>query len=83
MGSIKNNLDDLLLSKEERERIISNPLDTIKPTNALVGTKKRTEGYTVLQALTEVYYFISGFNYLMKEGDLSGIGILVDKKRES
>ena len=80
VAPLKTNLDDLLLSKEERERIISNPIDIIKPTNALVGAKKRTEGYTVLQALTEVYYFISGFNYLMKEGDLSGIGLLIDKK---
>ena len=80
VSPLKTNLDELLLSKEERERIISNPHDIIKPTNALVGIKKRTEGYTVIQALTEVYYFISGFNYLMKEGDLSGIGLLVDKK---
>jgi len=78
---LKNNLDALLLSKEERERIISNPHDIIKATNDLIGTKKRTEGYTVIQALTEVYYFVSGFNYLITEGKLSGIGLLVDDNK--
>lgn len=83
VAPLKNNLDALLLSKEERERIISNPHDIIKATNDLVGVKKRTEGYTVIQALTEVYYFVSGFNYLITEGKLSGIGLLVDDKNES
>lgn len=79
---LKNNLDALLLSKEERERIIANPHDIIQPNNSILGIKKRTEGYSVLQALTETYYFVSGFHYLITEGNLSGTGLLVNEKKK-
>ena len=31
-----------------------------------------------MKALTEAYYFISGLNYLITQGELSGAGILIE-----
>ncbi|WP_300711383.1 hypothetical protein [uncultured Brachyspira sp.] len=74
----KKKLDKLLLDKEERERIIENPNDILNFPAEIGKTKKRIQGYSVLKALTEAYYFISGFNYLITQGELSGAGILIE-----
>lgn len=74
---LKANLDALFLDKEERERIIDNPNDILKFENTLGDYKKRVNGYTVLKALTEAFYFVSGFYYLMDVGYLFGYDKLV------
>lgn len=74
----KRKLDKLLLDKEERERIIENPNDILTFSAEIGKTKKRIQGYNVMKALTEAYYFISGFNYLITQGELSGAGILIE-----
>lgn len=79
INSFKKKLDKLLLDKEEREKIIANPNDILTLFADIGNHKKRVQGYNVLKALTEAYYFISGFNYLITEGELSGAGILIDK----
>ena len=81
--SFKKKLDKLLLDKEEREKIIANPNDILTLFADIGNHKKRVQGYNVLKALTEAYYFISGFNYLITEGELSGAGILIDKAEET
>lgn len=82
INSFKKKLDKLLLDKEEREKIIANPNDILTLFADIGNHKKRVQGYNVLKALTEAYYFISGFNYLITEGELSGAGILIDKVEE-
>lgn len=82
INSFKKKLDKLLLDKEEREKIIANPNDILTLFADIGNHKKRVQGYNVLKALTEAYYFISGFNYLITEGELSGAGILIDKAEE-
>ncbi len=74
---LKSNLDALFLDKEERERIIDNPDDILKFENTLGDYKKRVNGYTVLKALTEAFYFVSGFYYLIDDGYLFGYEKLV------
>lgn len=74
----KRKLDKLLLDKEERERIIENPNDILSFSAEIGKGKKRIQGYNVMKALTEAYYFISGFNYLITQGELSGAGILIE-----
>ncbi|MEI0486068.1 hypothetical protein [Brachyspira intermedia] len=74
----KRKLDKLLLDKEERERIIENPNDILTFSAEIVKGKKRIQGYNVMKALTEAYYFISGLNYLITQGELSGAGILIE-----
>lgn len=74
----KRKLDKLLLDKEERERIIENPNDILSFSSEVGKGKKRIQGYNVMKALTEAYYFISGFNYLITQGELSGAGILIE-----
>lgn len=83
INSFKKKLDKLLLDKEEREKIIANPNDILTLFADIGNHKKRVQGYNVLKALTEAYYFISGFNYLITEGELSGAGILIDKAEET
>lgn len=83
INSFKKKLDKLLLDKEEREKIIANPNDILTLFADIGNYKKRVQGYNVLKALTEAYYFISGFNYLITEGELSGAGILIDKAEET
>ena len=83
INSFKKKLDKLLLDKEEREKIIANPNDILTLFAYIGNHKKRVQGYNVLKALTEAYYFISGFNYLITEGELSGAGILIDKAEET
>ena len=83
INSFKKKLDKLLLDKEEREKIIANPNDILTLFADIGNHKKRVQGYNVLKALTEAYYFISGFNYLITEGELSGAGILIDKAGET
>ena len=68
INSFKKKLDKLLLDKEEREKIIANPNDILTLFADIGNHKKRVQGYNVLKALTEAYYFISGFNYLITEG---------------
>ena len=77
ISPFKRKLDKLLLDKEEREKIIANPNDILTFFTD-IGYKKRVQGYNVLKALTEAYYFVSGFNYLINEGELSGAGLLID-----
>ena len=74
----KRKLDKLLLDKEERERIIENPNDILTFSAEVGKSKKRIQGYNVMKALTEAYYFISGLNYLITQGELSGAGILIE-----
>lgn len=83
INSFKKKLDKLLLDKEEREKIIANPNDILTLFADIGNHKKRVQGYNVLKALTEAYYFISGFNYLITEGELSGAGILIDKAEDT
>lgn len=83
INSFKKKLDKLLLDKEEREKIIANPNDILTLFADIGNHKKRVQGYNVLKALTEAYYFISGFNYLITEGELSGAGILIEKAEET
>ena len=83
INSFKKKLDKLLLDKEEREKISANPNDILTLFADIGNHKKRVQGYNVLKALTEAYYFISGFNYLITEGELSGAGILIDKAEET
>lgn len=83
INPLKKKLDKLLLDKEERERIIENPNDMLTFDIGFGKTKKRIQGYTIIKALTEAYYFISGVNYLITEGELSGSGILIDDFRKS
>ncbi|MBW5381357.1 hypothetical protein E6A50_01330 [Brachyspira hampsonii] len=78
ISPFKKKLDKLLLDKEERERIIENPNDILTFSADVGKAKKRIQGYNVMKALTEAYYFISGFNYLITQGELSGSGILVE-----
>ena len=75
----KKKLDKLLLDKEERERIIENPNDILTFSAEVGKTKKRIQGYNVMKALTEAYYFVSGFNYLITQGELSGAGLLIER----
>lgn len=84
ISSLKKKLDKLLLDKVERERIIANPNDILTFFSDVSGSKKRIQGYNVLKALTEAYYFVSGFYYLITAGELSGAGILIEgsKKEE-
>lgn len=79
ISPFKKKLDKLLLDKEEREKIIGNPNDILTFFTDVGNHKKRVQGYNVLKALTEAYYFVSGFYYLITEGELSGAGILIDK----
>ncbi|WP_300366444.1 hypothetical protein [Brachyspira sp.] len=78
ISPFKKKLDKLLLDKEERERIIENPNDILSFSAEIGKGKKRIQGYNVMKALTEAYYFISGFNYLITQGELSGAGILIE-----
>lgn len=80
ISPFKRKLDKLLLDKEERERIIGNPNDILTFFTDVGNHRKRVQGYNVLKALTEAYYFVSGFNYLITEGELSGAGLLIEKK---
>ena len=82
ISSLKRKLDKLLLDKVERERIIANPNDILTFFSDVSGSKKRIEGYNVLKALTEAYYFISGFYYLITSGELSGAGILIEGSKK-
>ncbi|MEI0538399.1 hypothetical protein [Brachyspira pulli] len=82
ISPFKKKLDKLLLDKEERERIIENPNDILTFSSELGKGKKRIQGYNVMKALTEAYYFISGFNYLITQGELSGAGILIEGEDE-
>lgn len=75
---LKRKLDKLLLDKSERERIIENPNDILSFSSELGKGKKRIQGYNVMKALTEAYYFVSGLNYLITQGELSGAGILIE-----
>ena len=79
ISPFKKKLDKLLLDKDEREKIIGNPNDILTFFTD-IGYKKRVQGYNVLKALTEAYYFVSGFNFLINEGELSGAGLLIDKE---
>ena len=78
ISSFKRKLDKLLLDKEEREKIIANPNDILTFFTDVGNGKKRVQGYNVLKALTEAYYFVSGFYYLINEGKLSGTSLLID-----
>ena len=78
ISPFKRKLDKLLLDKEERERIIENPNDILSFSAEVGKGKKRIQGYNVMKALTEAYYFISGLNYLITQGELSGAGILIE-----
>lgn len=80
ISPFKKKLDKLLLDKEERERIIGNPNDILTFFTDVGNHRKRVQGYNVLKALTEAYYFVSGFNYLINEGELSGSGLLIEKE---
>lgn len=82
ISPFKKKLDKLLLDKEERERIIENPNDILTFSAEIGKGKKRIQGYNVIKALTEAYYFISGFNYLITQGELSGAGILIEGEDE-
>ena len=79
ISPFKKKLDKLLLDKDEREKIIGNPNDILTFFTD-IGYKKRVQGYNVLKALTEAYYFVSGFNFLINEGELSGAGLFIDKE---
>ncbi len=83
ISSLKKKLDKLLLDKEERERIIANPNDILTFFIDVSGSKKRIQGYNVLKALTEAYYFISGFYYLITSGELAGAGILIEGSKKA
>ena len=83
ISSLKKKLDKLLLDKVERERIIANPNDILTFFSDVSGSKKRIQGYNVLKALTEAYYFISGFYYLITSGELSGAGILIEGSKKA
>ena len=83
ISSLKKKLDKLLLDKIERERIIANPNDILTFFTDVSGSKKRIQGYNVLKALTEAYYFVSGFYYLITSGELSGAGILIEGSKKS
>ena len=83
ISSLKKKLDKLLLDKEERERIIANPNDILTFFTDVSGSKKRIQGYNVLKALTEAYYFISGFYYLITSGELAGAGILIEGAKKA
>lgn len=83
ISSLKRKLDKLLLDKTERERIIANPNDILTFFSDISGSKKRIEGYNVLKALTEAYYFISGFYYLITSGELAGAGILIEGSKKA
>ena len=83
ISSLKRKLDKLLLDKEERERIIANPNDILTFFSEVSGSKKRIQGYNVLKALTEAYYFVSGFYYLITSGELSGAGILIEGSKKA
>lgn len=80
ISPFKKKLDKLLLDKEERERIIGNPNDILTFFTDIGNHRKRVQGYNVLKALTEAYYFVSGFNYLINEGELSGAGLLIERE---
>ncbi|MBW5382308.1 hypothetical protein [Brachyspira pilosicoli] len=83
ISSLKKKLDKLLLDKVERERIIANPNDILTFFSDVSGSKKRIQGYNVLKALTEAYYFVSGFYYLITSGELSGAGILIEGSKKA
>ena len=83
ISSLKKKLDKLLLDKAERERIIANPNDILTFFTDVSGSKKRIQGYNVLKALTEAYYFVSGFYYLITSGELSGAGILIEGSKKA
>ncbi|MEI0580960.1 hypothetical protein [Brachyspira pilosicoli] len=83
ISSLKKKLDKLLLDKIERERIIANPNDILTFFTDVSGSKKRIQGYNVLKALTEAYYFVSGFYYLITSGELSGAGILIEGSKKA
>ncbi|MEI0612624.1 hypothetical protein [Brachyspira pilosicoli] len=83
ISSLKKKLDKLLLDKVERERIIANPNDILTFFSDVSGSKKRIQGYNVLKALTEAYYFVSGFYYLITAGELSGAGILIEGSKKA
>ena len=83
ISSLKKKLDKLLLDKEERERIIANPNDILTFFSDVSGSKKRIQGYNVLKALTEAYYFVSGFYYLITSGELAGAGILIEGAKKA
>ena len=83
ISSLKRKLDKLLLDKTERERIIANPNDILTFFSDISGSKKRIEGYNVLKALTEAYYFISRFYYLITSGELAGAGILIEGSKKA
>lgn len=74
---IRESLGRLLLDKMLREAVIANPAEKLM-FDPLIHGDKRINGYTALEALTETYYFICGFHYLLTQGELSGLGLLVD-----
>ena len=78
ISSLKMSMDKLMLDKKERERVIANPDDVLKLDLIMTGENKKLSGYTVIQALTETFYYVSALHYLITQGELSGNGILVD-----
>ncbi len=79
INKLKKSLDRLMLSKEERDRIIGNPDEVLSVSSSeSTGGKKRISGLTVMKALTEVFYYVTALNYLLAHGELSGNGMLID-----
>ncbi|MBI4979544.1 MAG: hypothetical protein HZC28_18850 [Spirochaetes bacterium] len=74
---VKENLGKLLLDRTTRESVLANPGEKLI-FDTLIHGDKRFNGYSALEALTETYYFICGFHYLLTEGSLSGLGLLID-----
>lgn len=85
--NLKNILSDLLevmkrlLIESNPKNIVLNADEKLDFDQGLHG-KKRIHGLTSLEALWETFYYLSAFNYLISEGELSGAGLSVEEKSE-
>jgi len=71
---IKNTLEKV---RSNYNKFVSDPEKELTFLSGVEKSKKRLEGKNVKDAIEELYYFISGFQYLLTKGYLGGAGNII------
>jgi len=71
---IKNTLEKV---RSNYNKFVSDPEKELTFLSGVEKSKKRLEGKNLKDAIEELYYFISGFQYLLTKGYLGGAGNII------
>ena len=78
LARIEPPLKMLLDDQNGEKHFLQNPDDKVQ-FDIDSATKRRLEGYTIIEAIQETYNFIAALRFRLLEGDLSGIGAKTDQ----